>query len=391
MKIFIEILEIVSTLLTVLFGGYAALKETKFENGKLNKHGKIAFYGIIISGLISIIIKAGQTYQDHKETEEKLIQQKIINDSLLKVNRAEQRFKYSVDSSFRKSLAMQENVANSSNKSLLELSRTQQKLQANLKQQIFLTEKADELLKPLFPIKLEGEVIIDYSNAEKNCMEAIDGYISFLNKYIDDKGTYLYHTGKELPRNFILSRDRVTHFKFEMKFFTPQIDSALIHFWLSENSFIRTVFPDSKLAFIQARNFTNYFTEDNANLLIQLAQYSLLDTAKILFSYTLDFKSKKINLKFSIDDPIILKDDGIIKSISSCKNGWIGLGLESQKWKGITSVPFLITLHYGLQYKQKIDLTYKEGYSFPWKIVNDDFWQYTYYFKRGNDVMKQLK
>jgi len=59
---FVDIIDTISPLVTLGFGIYAATNDTKPKDGKFSSRGRTALWGLIISGMITLIVKGGGLY-----------------------------------------------------------------------------------------------------------------------------------------------------------------------------------------------------------------------------------------------------------------------------------------------------------------------------------------
>src|ERR1700740_2900857 len=92
----VDIIDTISPLVTLGFGIYAATSDTKPKEGKFSHQGKVALWGLIISGAFTLIVKAGGLYvkveTDKREAE--------ARDSTIK---AQIKFQDSVSNSLKNS------------------------------------------------------------------------------------------------------------------------------------------------------------------------------------------------------------------------------------------------------------------------------------------------
>src|SRR5687768_9652692 len=91
---FIDIVDAISPMVTLGFGIYCAVNDTKPKDEKLSKSGKVALWGLIISGLITMLVKFGELNSKY----EAAVEQGRLKDSLAIAQQKELRRKDSTDS-----------------------------------------------------------------------------------------------------------------------------------------------------------------------------------------------------------------------------------------------------------------------------------------------------
>lgn len=243
---------------------------------------------------------------------------------------------------------------------------------------------------PLFPLMISGSIDIDFSNASPDHLKIVDDFKNYLFQYIDSTGNYYQHLGKELPKTgFVLNKERATYYNFKMS--TPPVgeEYSSAAFYMCHNNFIKTILPDIYLAFIEKDNFKKEFINLNADLFMQITNYDVSSDSDITLTYRIDFVNQKVKLEFNLSKPRIERTNGIIKSVYSCRKGWIGLGLQDKGNDGITCKPDRVALKYGNDYKGETQITFQEGKSLPGEVFKDSFWHRNYFMKKGKDILKQ--
>jgi|GEM_PF-6907139 hypothetical protein len=145
--LWISVLEVVSAVAALGFGIYGAIEHKRKDKSRVRR---IALFGIVISGLISILIKSIGTYNTAQE-----LQKIQTADSMQKANyREEQKYKHKIDSELTASIDTLRNVdktvqagSDSTNVGI--------KLQnQNLLKQKVILNYTQESINPLFPFKV---------------------------------------------------------------------------------------------------------------------------------------------------------------------------------------------------------------------------------------------
>lgn len=159
MDLFINILEAFGALVALVFGTFGVFAETTFEkqngeneNGKhsrtrLNRNGKIILAGVLTGGMISLIIKITSTVSAQIRTQEQIVKEQRINDSLKTVNQQEQQFKYQVDTSLKSTLASLQTISSTTDK----ITGKQAENLALQQEQLYHTQR---ILTPVNPLSL---------------------------------------------------------------------------------------------------------------------------------------------------------------------------------------------------------------------------------------------
>jgi len=174
-----SLLDGIIPIITMSFGVYGALKDTKAVNGKLPKAGVIAIMGIIITGMANVAIKV-LAYEQKKEEAARVLQkEKNTNDSLRRVAKEELQFKEKVNGDFSKSIELTKTLNTESLQALNQLSRVGQD------QKTLITNSLRNI-QPFQPLRMQFTVImttefapakayIDKMTALKNSYEANPG------------------------------------------------------------------------------------------------------------------------------------------------------------------------------------------------------------------------
>ena len=175
-SIFINVLEVVSAVATLIFGVYGTMNDTGLKDGKMTPKRKVALYGVLISGAITISIKTTQAVVSYREKEKEAADLIIKNNQLRIENGKEQRYKATVTKKLDSSLGKLGTVVTDGQKSLASLNHidTVQKSTTKAQQQVlFNTQRA---LAPLKPITFTVTYIINIASVPSQRKSIKDYY-----------------------------------------------------------------------------------------------------------------------------------------------------------------------------------------------------------------------
>lgn len=158
---YIDIIDTISPLVTLAFGVYCAVNDTKPKDGKLSKAGKIALWGLIISGLITLLVKFDSLQKKLEEEQEKIAEQK---------KRLEEQEKQRIEKQFRDSLnaAFENATSDTLSKTVRELNTIRSASKTTLHSLTVVADKQQAALEntrrglhPLFPLQVSLDYFID--------------------------------------------------------------------------------------------------------------------------------------------------------------------------------------------------------------------------------------
>lgn len=241
---------------------------------------------------------------------------------------------------------------------------------------------------PLFPVKIKGVIKLDFSKAKEDRLKIIENYKNYLLQFLDSNGNYYNHLGRELPKDLILNYDAVTYKNFKMKQ-SPDDNNGSGEFYLNHTQFANAFLPKILLAFMEKDELKSNFNDNKINLLLQIFSFDTYDSTDIELTYRLEFKTKMIILEFTTNKPKVETNDGLIKSIFSCKNGWVGIGFDDFIENGIECNPERIEINYGIDFVSNTTILFNDQSKYKYRKINDDFYRRRYYFKKGTDILEQ--
>lgn len=173
---FVDILDTIAPLVTLGFGIYAATNDTKpQQDGNLSRRGKVALWGLIISGVFTMMIKVGDMYVK-TENQKALALEK---DSTIKAQLA---FQDSVAKSFKQSLSELTNLKDASKTTLHSLNGVAD----DQKTMLLNTHRG---FNPLLPveIKLGYELLLDDILDNHAHKKEIEFYLNKLTLYAKEE------------------------------------------------------------------------------------------------------------------------------------------------------------------------------------------------------------
>lgn len=178
MQYFVEIIDAISPLVTLGFGIYAATTDTKPKDGKFSSQGRIALWGLIISGLITLIVKLGGLYgkiENDRKLATAALKSAQDRDSTI---HAQTVFQDSVAKSLKNSLADLSNIKNASKTTLNSLSD----VAVDQRTTLLNTRRS---LNPLLPVEiaLSYELNIDSILSQHSHKAAIYFYLNKLRSH----------------------------------------------------------------------------------------------------------------------------------------------------------------------------------------------------------------
>lgn len=181
---FVDIIDTLSPLVTLGFGIYGATNDTKPKDGKLSYKGRIALFGLIISGLITIVIKAGNLHNKIVQQKEQLHKQDSINTVQRKELQDRLIFQDSVSTNLKNTLSDLSNIRDKSQTTLNSLNE----VATDQKTTLLNTRRG---LNPLLPLQVVLDFSIDMNEFYKKYPST--SYRDGISQYLD---TLVYFAAK---------------------------------------------------------------------------------------------------------------------------------------------------------------------------------------------------
>jgi len=176
----VDIIDTLSPVVTLGFGIFCAVNDTKPKDGKLSRAGKIALWGLIISGVITLVVKGNSLRVKLKEEEAKVVaqeKQRIEKEHADSVNAA---FEKATSDRLVKSVTELDKIKSASRNTLQSLTEVSAKQQAAL-------ENTRRGLNPLFPLRISITFTIDIGAFNKKYRSH---YMPEINRYLDTLSYY---------------------------------------------------------------------------------------------------------------------------------------------------------------------------------------------------------
>lgn len=351
----IDILDSFSPLVTLGFGIYCAVNDTKPENGKLSKAGKIALWGMIISGLITIVVKVHElnvklqeqqdeiTTKDNEAKEKEAL--KKTADSLNTINR---EFQKAAIDSLSKSIGELNNIKSASEHTLSSLDIVTDKQQLAL-------ENTRRSLNPLLPLK----ITLNYSVNMKKFKEI-------------NVNTAHYIIAIE---NYIRLHIRPASFKYFRLHNRnwQQLDTVNIPLVDEIDLLDKSLVPEVEARYRNTRRdfeilyFTNRFTinlrKNNSDQGIESQTSFSFGSDKTEYTdVTLNIDKGMLHIQLTAENPIILNkqsDDFI--SLYDLQNAVIGFANGNSQTKSAEIFTLNeITIYTGFDFSRKTTLKFKQ-------------------------------
>ncbi|PSL45450.1 hypothetical protein CLV51_104152 [Chitinophaga niastensis] len=140
-------LDVSLPIVSMSFGMYGAMTDTKPKDGKLTPQGRIAITGIVLAGIFTLVIKVGGLYQKIEVQNQEKIQAAHIADSLRQRDSLEQAFKTRLDISLHRSATL---IGHLSEQTDISINR----MQGLAKEQQKLVTNSIRTIEPLQPLRI---------------------------------------------------------------------------------------------------------------------------------------------------------------------------------------------------------------------------------------------
>jgi hypothetical protein len=242
---------------------------------------------------------------------------------------------------------------------------------------------------PLFPCRISVEVEVDYSNLQEEQKLAVYKFRDYVHSFRDSTGNYFSHFGINLPRkNFIMSKRYLTYKDFNPSNNFTQDEFEPAGFYIVHRNLISAILPEVFIAFFYKNSEMNF---EKADLYLSLTDFSTEAKSEARYSYYIDLDRQTIRFVLNNPDPLIERNNGFISSIYSCRNGKVGVGVSTLKKGASNTKPISCVFEYGHNYSSKIKLLFSKESRFKNQVVSDRFYDREFTFKRGRDVLEQLK
>jgi hypothetical protein len=369
---FIEIVDTLSPLVTLGFGIYCAVNDTKPKDGKLSRPGKIALWGLIISGSITLLVKGNNLRVQLQQQEAKIRDQEK--------QRIEKAYSDSVNAAFEKA------TGDTLSKSVKELNNIKSASQSTLSSLNLLADKQQAALEntmrglnPLFPLRVSLVFDIDMKEFYKKYPST--DYKNGISLYLD---TLVYYATKAKIPNLISVHNHTGKPLDTINI--PKVgivDPFLNHTYFSVPENVKRQFDYYKHVIADIflmREFNINLRKENASNSQVTLNFNLRDLFdKVLKNEASDSENKRIVIDVDMDAQIIhaemLADNPEIVSVGSTddfislydlQNSIIGIHIDN----GLTSNPAMFKLKQ-LSIFTGYDFSRETSFDFTNKNIND--------------------
>ncbi|QEC75593.1 hypothetical protein [Mucilaginibacter ginsenosidivorax] len=146
-ELFTSTLDVSLPIVSIAFGMYGAMNDTRPKDGKLTRQGKIAIVGIILFGILTIVIKVGGLYQKIETQDRDRLTAIHVADSLKRRDSIDQVFKVKLDTSLHHSALLIGHLSKQTDTSL-------NRMQRLAKAQHTLVTNSIRTIQPLQPLRI---------------------------------------------------------------------------------------------------------------------------------------------------------------------------------------------------------------------------------------------
>jgi len=191
----VDVIDTLSPLITLGFGVFCAVNDTKPKDGKLSRAGKVALWGLIISGTISLIVKGNSLRQRLADEEAKTILLEKQKKEKAETDAKNAAFEKATSDTLKRSVAELGNIRQSSATALASLDAVAEKQRLAL-------ENTRRGLNPLFPLKITLSFVVDMDAFYKK--HPSETYRRDIDLYLDT--LVYYETRKKIPMLLQIAR-----------------------------------------------------------------------------------------------------------------------------------------------------------------------------------------